>query len=77
MEEAIGDARAAVNAAESIGGDAGTLSFDPETRLEETFAGIMSGGAGLVPGSSSPALSERYFFSCGCAADYFNFTAHC
>ena len=56
MEEAIRDARAAVDAAENIGGEPGAQSFDPETRLEQAFAGIMSGGAELMPGSTSPAL---------------------
>ena len=57
LEEAIRDARAAVeDAAESAAGDAGVLSFDPETRLEQTFAGVMSGGADLMPVVNSPAL---------------------
>jgi zinc protease len=55
MEQAMRDARAAVDAAEEAGAEPGVLSFDPETRLEETFAGIMSGGAGLLPGADSPA----------------------
>lgn len=56
LDKAIRDAQAAVAAAESSGAKAGPLSVDPETRLEETFAGIMSGGATLVPGSNSPVL---------------------
>jgi predicted Zn-dependent peptidase len=56
MVEAIRAARAVVDAAEGIGGEEGALSFDPGVRLEQTFAGIMSGGAELEPGSSSPVL---------------------
>lgn len=55
LQESVRAARVAVDAL-THGAGGRELSSDPETRLEQTLTGIMSGGASLSPGADTPVL---------------------